>query len=1371
MKLKQFLQKLQHAVAVIGLASSSLVVPLTVSADETTPVAAPENKVTYVYEEKCRVGRDVKDDFTDVMIGHKKWDGEKGKEAYSDPSDKKWEINDYQTIHTSFDGTLKNEDGSLKAGDFFTVQLPKETRFEDLLQQNLARAKDIYAKDDSGELVATAHYNPTTNTITYVFTAYVESHKDIQIHTEYVETLNQDKLRGNQNYTFKGNYAGHESSYSYYLDNWSLQDVTRFNNVDSENPAEVVNKLTEVNPLNTTFKTIMNAKVSGTGSELKFTYDQDSRVTRSADTQLTIYAVPEDELLDGSFRSYSDTWTDVTASFTREEKGKNLEYTTKSNTHTQYVVVAQGNYNPDLGIWVQLITTYTDPTSGKTKPSGIVAYMTKEPTQEWAKAVKNGDLTESKACTPYKEIQIEKVDSKDASKKLAGAEFEVYNAQNELVANVTTNDEGKAAVENLSPGVYTVEEVKAPEGYKPPKEGAHTQKIDLTREDARAAIYQVVNEKANTGSISFQKISDVPCPPGQNSSVVIQLPTNSGGVVDRADSTIPVIVSGADAGRSGCHIVSSTVLQSPWNTGGVVDRESGIVERANDSGSSTTEAEKKDVAPSADSSAIYALAGVVFELRQNNEVVDTAISDEIGRVRFDNVPVGTYQIVEVSTVEGYILDPTERTVAITKDGEDVVLDPIVNIKEKPTSQPISVSLSVDKELKGAELKANQFTFELKKDGQVVATAQNVATGRATFEAQTFSEEGEYEYTISEKNDGQPNVTYDLSEKKVLVAVTKDEKGQLVAKASYDGSAKVPTFTNSYEAPKVTPASVSLSVDKELKGAELKANQFTFELKKDGQVVATAQNVATGRATFEAQTFSEEGEYEYTISEKNDGQPNVTYDLSEKKVLVAVTKDEKGQLVAKVSYDGSAKVPTFTNSYEEPKVTPASVELQAKKVLDGKELAEHQFKFELRQGTDVLESVSNSKDGLIKFPMLTFEKEGTYTYTIAEENDNQANVTYDATEKQVSITVTKNSANQLVAEVVYDGASEIPIFTNVYTAPPAPVVPVVLQVDKKLAGKDLESGQFSFVLTGDGIADKVVATNNKAGRVTFPEMTFDKEGVYTYTIAEENDGQANVTYDATKKQVIVTVIKTGESLVAEVTYDGLHEVPTFTNTYDEPKLPSSNVVLKKVDAKDHTKVLAGVVFALHRDGVKDVEAITGIDGIARFENVEPGTYVLSEKVTISGYRLSSETRVVTVTGDGKEIDLGEFENEPVPPSTSTHQRFQVRLLRQVQAPHQRFQVRLLRQVQAPHQRFQVRLLRQVQAPHQRFQVCLLRQVQVPHQQCQVQPLHQVRRQFLQVQNQYQEHHQAYRLNLQVHPPQQHRERRLFFHEQVRRLQLG
>ncbi|NEW65600.1 LPXTG cell wall anchor domain-containing protein [Carnobacteriaceae bacterium zg-84] len=700
MGLKHFLHKINQTLLITTLAASSLLSPLIILAEENP--SATENHITSTYEDECKVGRNVNKTFTDVKIEHKKWDGEKVDgipKGYSDSNDKIWEINDEQTIHTFFDGTLKNENLSLKKGDFFTVQLPPETRFEDLLQQDLARAKDIYTKDNDNALVATAHYDSTTNIITYIFTDYVETHKDIQIHTEYVETLNQDKLRGNQDYTFTGNYVGHESSYRYYLDNWSENDVTRFKSVNSQNPSEVVVKLTEVNPINKMFKTVMNAKVSGTGSKLTFTYDQDSRVSRNADTHLTIYAVPENEILDGSFRSHNNTWEDVTHTFTRTENGKNLEYTTQNNTHTKYVVVASGNYNPEFGIWVQLITTYTDTISGQTKSSGIVAYMSKEPTQEWAKAIESGDLIPVERCVPHKDLKIKKIDSIDKNKGLAGAKFIVRNEAG-IEYPVTTDDKGEATVSNLKLGKYTITETEAPSGYILDKEPK-----TVVLDDTTPAIVPYQVENIGKRSVKITK-------------------------VDADDNT-------------------------------------------------------------------KLLADVVFVLKQGNVEVKEVRTDKNGVALFEDIPYGDYTLAEKSTITGYDLNQETRQVSITEPGEPLDLGIFTNHK---TIIPTFVTLEAEKMLIEKQLEAEQFKFVLKGNGIEQKIATNDKSGHITFPKLTFNKEGTYTYTITEENDGQTNITYDINEVKVLITVTKDKNSQLVAKVMYDNSDKLPTFTNKYTYP-------------------------------------------------------------------------------------------------------------------------------------------------------------------------------------------------------------------------------------------------------------------------------------------------------------------------------------------------------------------------------------------------------------------------------------------------------------------------------------------------------------------------------------------------------------------------------------------
>ncbi|MBS4762062.1 LPXTG cell wall anchor domain-containing protein [Carnobacteriaceae bacterium zg-ZUI252] len=152
-------------------------------------------------------------------------------------------------------------------------------------------------------------------------------------------------------------------------------------------------------------------------------------------------------------------------------------------------------------------------------------------------------------------------------------------------------------------------------------------------------------------------------------------------------------------------------------------------------------------------------------------------------------------------------------------------------------------------------------------------------------------------------------------------MTKGDNNQLVANVMYDNAVTVPTFTNTYTQPQATPVQVTLQATKVLNGKALTNNQFTFELKQNGQVVATAMNKADGSVMFDAQTFNEVGAFTYTITEKNDNQANVTYDASEKHVLVEVTKGDNNQLVANIMYDNAVDALIFVNTYHEPKLPP------------------------------------------------------------------------------------------------------------------------------------------------------------------------------------------------------------------------------------------------------------------------------------------------------------------------------------------------------------------------------------------------------------------------------------------------------------------
>ena len=97
---------------------------------------------------------------------------------------------------------------------------------------------------------------------------------------------------------------------------------------------------------------------------------------------------------------------------------------------------------------------------------------------------------------------------------------------------------------------------------------------------------------------------------------------------------------------------------------------------------------------------------------------------------------------------------------------------------------------------------------------------------------------------------------------------------------------------------------------------------------------------------------------------------------------------------------------------------------------GKELAAGQFKFELKEGDKVIETVTNAADGTVTFKAIDFAKAGVYTYTITEVKGDDENIKYDENSYKVTVTVTDNGAGQLVTTV--EGNN--PTITNTYTEP-------------------------------------------------------------------------------------------------------------------------------------------------------------------------------------------------------------------------------------------------------------------------------------------------------------------------------------------------
>lgn len=464
------------------------------------------------------------------------------------------------------------------------------------------------------------------------------------------------------------------------------------------------------------------------------------------------------------------------------------------------------------------------------------------------------------------------------------------------------------------------------------------------------------------------------------------------------------------------------------------------------------------------------------------------------------------------------------------------------------------------------IQGREFSFTLTPDAgnpdsdpiREAVTVSNDKDGNIVFVdgPVTYTEDGEYTYTIREKSEGVPaGISIDDTEYKITVHVKDTGDGQLTAEVTMtkDGNGTdAITFENHYDPAKT---SIVISGTKTLEGKTLEDGMFTFQLTPiDGAPMPQSGNTARntgGTFAFGAIDYTQTGVYHYQVSEVNGGEAEYAYDTTVYDVTVTVT-DENGQL--KATADGAENI-AFVNRYTPTPVTlTGETALRAHKTLTGRELNEGEFVFQLKDADgDVVGEAANSADGSVVFADLTFAQAGQYTYTISEKINGVGGITYDQTVYTVQIHVT-DEGGYLAADVqYYDGqgaGAEVPEFENTYS--PASTA-VSFGASKTLTGRDLKDGEFTFVLKDADGQTVAEAKNSADGTVRFDELTFDQTGTYTYTVSEVKGQDANITYDETVYTAVVEVTDGLEgSLVAQVTdADGNALHMTFNNKYNEP----------------------------------------------------------------------------------------------------------------------------------------------------------------------------------------------------------------------------
>ncbi|WP_303912191.1 Spy0128 family protein [Subdoligranulum variabile] len=477
-----------------------------------------------------------------------------------------------------------------------------------------------------------------------------------------------------------------------------------------------------------------------------------------------------------------------------------------------------------------------------------------------------------------------------------------------------------------------------------------------------------------------------------------------------------------------------------------------------------------------------------------------------------------------------------------------------------------------------------FSYTVKDDqGKTVASGNSTGNGIFTISL-TFTEAGDYHYTIGEVKSGTTEnngITYDSTTYDLAVTVTDDGAGNL--KATYtitkDGDpVDTAAFTNTYTAkPTEVDLTVGLDAHKNLTGRDLRGGEFSFVVKENGTVVATGTNDADGDITFGNlfYTLADCGTHTYTVNEvipeENLRVPGVTYDTKEYTFTVEVKDQGDGTLRATVNKTEDI---VFNNTYAAADV---QVPITATKVLNGKTLTAGMFTFELKDADNEVPNRPTNGVGedasAIAFSNLVFhasdlagQTEKTFTYTVqeVEVNDKQTGMTYDDKVYQISVRVYDDGNGQLKADApsitVNGDPADAIVFTNTYLPND---FELTLQGSKSLTGRDLVNGEFSFVVQEmvDGQLQTVTNGHNDAdGNIVFNKIRYEAKdiGEHTYQVSEVNGNKTQIDYDDAVYTVKVNVYDDNGNLKADVTYPegGLKFQNTYTPTAVQVNLQAS-----------------------------------------------------------------------------------------------------------------------------------------------------------------------------------------------------------------------
>lgn len=541
-----------------------------------------------------------------------------------------------------------------------------------------------------------------------------------------------------------------------------------------------------------------------------------------------------------------------------------------------------------------------------------------------------------------------------------------------------------------------------------------------------------------------------------------------------------------------------------------------------------------------------------------------------------------------------------------------------------------------KELTGRDMQAGEFKFYL-KDAQGNKVAETTAGAGANGQAVAFQfpdvtkTTGDmdadaaqgiayktttgyvYDYTVEEDQANLPSgVSARTASQTVEVVITDNNNGTMSVSQNMGTAQKPVAFVNDYS---VGDAIVPIAGKKKLTSDSRDVNlaaiagKFHFTITAANGAPLPVQtnitNQADGTVDFGQIVYSQgilngskQKTFSYQVKETG-SVPGITNDTQSTKDFTITVKDNgKGALMATTD-EALGDLFEFTNKYTSNGV---EVPVNVTKTLTGKNLKKGEFSFQVKSadGTVLLKG-TNGKDAASgeastsEIGKLSFKHEGTYTYTVVEQNTGEQGITYDTSQYQFTVAVTNDGKGNLQASVHgQDGASGTAVhatFRNTYK--PAPVT-VGIHSTKTLIGRDMKAGEFSFMLK-NAIGETVKTVTNTAAKdgqssaLDFGKLSYDYDKIaddvemglavpdaqggyiYGYSISEDKTNLPEGITAPSKIAFSVRVSDAGNGkLQAEVISDGktvkqdngIATVAGLINRYTEKNNPLT-VTLKGI----------------------------------------------------------------------------------------------------------------------------------------------------------------------------------------------------------------